>query len=87
MHHVALDRSGPDDCDFDHDVVKTFRFHPRQRGHLRAALDLKHADGVGVLHDVERLLVVFRNMSQIEWSPAFAAQFKCVLHHRHHPQA
>ena len=41
MHHVALDRPWPDDRDFDHDIVKTFRLHPRQRGHLRAAFDLE----------------------------------------------
>ena len=54
MHHVALNRSGPNDRDFDDDIVKTFRLHPRQRRHLRAALDLKHADRVGVLHHFER---------------------------------
>ena len=66
MHHVALDRSRSNDRDFNHDVVKTFRFHPRQRRHLRATLDLKNADRVGVLHDLERFLVVFGNVSEIE---------------------
>src|SRR5436305_8867323 len=28
-----LDRSGPDDRDFDHDIVKTFRFHARSEEH------------------------------------------------------
>ncbi len=41
MHHVALDRAGPDDRDLDHHIVETFRLHPRQRRHLRAALDLE----------------------------------------------
>ena len=87
MHHVALDRPWPDDRDFNHDIVKTFRLHPRQRRHLRAALDLKNADRVGVLHDLERFLVVFWNVSEIERPPAFAAKLERVLHHRHHPQA
>ena len=47
MHQIALDRAGPNDGDFDHHVVKAFRLHPRQRGHLRAAFDLEHADRVG----------------------------------------
>ena len=87
MHHIALDRSRTDDRHLYHHVVKTFRFHPRQRGHLRAALDLKHPNGVGVLHDLEGLLVVFWNVSEIECPSALATQLKCVLHHRHHAEA
>ena len=87
MHHVALDRPRPNDRDFDHDIVKTFRFHPRQRGHLRAALDLENADRVGVLHDLECFLVIFRNVRQIERPSAFTAKLERILHHRHHPEA
>ena len=87
MHHVALDRSRPNDRHFDYDVVKTFRFHPRQGGHLRAALDLENADRVGALHDFICCGVIFRNVSEIEWTAASAAKLKRVLHHRHHPQA
>src|SRR5436190_20311043 len=87
MHHVALNWPWPNDRDLDHDVVKTFWFHPRQRRHLGAALDLKNADRVRVLHDLERLPVVFWNVSEIERPPAFATKFERVLHHRHHPQA
>ena len=86
MHHIALNRSRPNDRDFDHNIVKTFWFHPRQRRHLRPALDLKHTDGVGFLHDCEGGGVIFRNMGQIERSPAFSAQFKGVLHNRHHAE-
>ena len=87
MHHVALDRSRPDDRDFDHHIVKTFRFHPRQRRHLRAALDLENADRVGLLHHLEGGGVIFRNVGEIERAPALAAQLKRILHHRHHPEA
>src|ERR1044072_6846199 len=66
MHHIALDRSGPNDRDLDHHVVKKFRFHPRQRRHLRLALDLKYTDGVGVLHYLDCLLVVFWDGREIE---------------------
>ena len=87
MNHVALDRPRPNDRDFNHHIVKAFRFHSGQRGHLRAALDLEHADGVGMLHDLECFLVIFRDVSQIERTSAFTAKLECILHHRHHPEA
>ena len=86
MDHVALDRSRPDDRHLNDDIIKTFGFHPRQRRHLGAALDLENADGVGVLHDIECLLVIFWNVSKIQRPAAFPAKFERVLHHRHHSQ-
>ncbi len=54
MHHVADDRSRPDDRHFDDDVVEGLRLEPRQRRHLRARLDLEDADRVGLLqHPVD----------------------------------
>src|SRR5439155_6885691 len=86
MYHVALDRSRTNDRDFDHDIIKTFRFHPRQRRHLRTALNLKYANRVCFLHHLERGRVIFWNVRKIEWPPALAAQLKGILHHRHHSQ-
>ncbi len=55
MHHVALDRAGADDGDFDYEVVETLRFQARQHDHLRARFDLEDADGVGAAdHGVGR---------------------------------
>ena len=46
---------GPDDRDFDDQVVVRARPQPRQHRHLRARLDLEHAHGVGVAdHVVDR---------------------------------
>ena len=87
MHHVALDRAGSDNGDLDDHIVKTFRFQARQGRHLGAAFDLKNTDGVGFLHHLKRGRIVLRNMGQIERTPAFAAQFKRVLHDGHHAQA
>ena len=87
MHHVALDRAGPDDRDLEHDVVKTFRLHPRERGHLRAALDLKYTDRVGVLHHLVSRRVIRRDVGEVEWLAAFAAKLERVLHHRHHTES
>src|SRR4029078_6601444 len=57
MHHAAGDRSGPDNADLDHQVIKILRFEPRQHRHLSAALDLKHADGVALANHIERRLI------------------------------
>ena len=47
MHHAALDRAGAHDRDFDDEIVEILRLEPRQHRHLRAALDLEDADGIG----------------------------------------
>ena len=52
MHHLALNRTWSHDRDLYHEVVVTTRFKPRQHTHLRARLDLKHADSVGGAHHV-----------------------------------
>ena len=49
MHHVALDRAGPDDGHLDDEIVEALGAQPRQHGHLRAGLHLEHADAVGAL--------------------------------------
>ena len=57
MDHVALNWPGADDRHFDDEVVEILRPEPRQHRHLRAALDLEHADGVGALdHRVDASL-------------------------------
>src|SRR4051794_10663012 len=44
---MARDGTGPDDRDLHGEVVNVYRLETRQRGHLRAALDLEDAHGVG----------------------------------------
>ena len=44
MHHVALDRAGAHDRHFDDEIVEFARLQARQHVHLRAALDLEHAE-------------------------------------------
>ena len=87
MYHVPLDRTRPNNCDFNHDIVKAFRFHPRERRHLRTAFDLKDADRVGLLHHFKGGGVVVWNVCKIERAPTLAAQLKRILQHRHHPEA
>ena len=46
MHGAALDRPGPHQRDLHHEVVEALRPRAQQHLHLRARLDLEHADGV-----------------------------------------
>ena len=66
VHHFADDRAGTDDRHLHHDVVKSARHHARQRGHLRAALHLKHGDGIGLLECVEDGRIVLRKMREVD---------------------
>ena len=47
MDHVALDGAWPHDGHLDHKVIEAARLQARQHRHLRAALDLEHADRIG----------------------------------------
>ncbi len=55
MHHVALDRTGPDDRHFDDEVEERPGLEAWQHAHLRAALDLEDADRIGVAEHVVHL--------------------------------
>ena len=48
MHHVALDRAGTDDGDFDHEVIEGARPQARQHVDLGAGFHLKDADAVAL---------------------------------------
>ncbi len=61
MHHVALDRPRAHDRDLDDEVVEFPRLEARQHRHLRAALDLEHADRVGARQHVVDRRVVLRH--------------------------
>ena len=58
MHHPALDRPGSHDGDLDHEIVKLLRLEAREHRHLRAALDLEHADRVRALHGLVHLRIL-----------------------------
>ena len=58
VDHIALDRSGAHDRDLNDEVVELVRFHPRQHRHLRAALDLEDAEGVGATDHREGRLIL-----------------------------
>jgi len=74
VHHVALDRSRPDDGDLHHEVVEARRAQPGQHRHLRPALDLEHAQAVGPAQHGVGLGAVARNAREVEAEPGVAAQ-------------
>ena len=86
VHRTALDRAGPDQRDFDHEVVEHARPQARQRRHLRAALDLEHADGVGRAQQVVDL-VFLRDGREVDLDALAAHHVDREVQHREHAQA
>src|SRR5690554_1179601 len=66
VDHPALDRSGADERDLDHEIVEFTRLHPREHHHLRAALELKDADRVGLSEHRIGLRIVLRDRGEAE---------------------
>ena len=67
MHHIALDRPGPDDRHLHHQVVELARAEPGQHAHLRPALHLEDAQRIGLAQHVvdERILLWHRDQIEI----------------------
>ncbi len=87
MQHLAHNGAWPNDRDLHHNVVELFWLQPRQAGHLRAALHLKHSDGVGILQGLVDRMVVLRQMSQVHvFVVMFLDQRERFLQYRHHAQ-
>ena len=87
MHHLALDRPGPDDRHLDHEIVEAARLQPRQHAHLRPAFDLEHADGVGLADHVVGGFVLGRDVLHLEdVSLAHADQFQATADRGQHAQ-
>ena len=60
---------------------------PRQARHLRAALDLEHAYGIGLLQCVIHCGIIGRQFRQIHLFPVVIAdQRNRIFQHRHHSQ-
>ena len=66
MHHAALDRAGTHDRDLNHEVVEFIRPQARQHAHLRARLDLEHADRIGAPDHGINLGIFGRNSGHFE---------------------
>ncbi len=88
MHHLPDDRSGADDRHLDDEIVEALRPHARQGRHLRAALDLEDADGVGGAQHAVGRGIVGRQVREVERDAlVLAYQRDGLLEHRHHAEA
>src|SRR5580704_3263588 len=87
IHHLPHDWSGTNDGDLYHDVVKTFWLQAWQTRHLRPALDLKHANGVGFLQRGIHDRIVGRQVSEIDFLAMMVAdELQRIFEHGHHSQ-
>ena len=83
---AALDRARPDQRHLDDDVVEGPRAEPGQRGHLGPALDLEHADGVGVAEEVVDG-VLLGDGGQVDLdAQVLGDEVDGEVEHRQHPQ-
>ena len=66
MHHVALDRAGPDDRHLDDQVIEGTRFQTRKHGHLGPAFDLEDAKGIAAAEHVVDQGILGRQIAEVE---------------------
>ena len=84
---AALDRARADERHLDGEVVQVLGARPQQPLHLRAALDLEHADGVGGLDLPVDALVVERDAREVDRLAARERDpLDAVLDRREHPE-
>ena len=74
MYHVALNRTGADDGDLDHQIVEFFRPQPWQHVHLCPAFHLKHAHAVTPTQHVIGWFVIRWDGSKIVGDPVLVLQ-------------
>src|SRR5882672_4300331 len=87
MYHIAHDRSGADDRDLHDEIVEPLGTDARERRHLGAALDLEHADRVGLLQAPVHGGIVRRQPGEIHLAPGLTDERQRILEHRHHSQS
>ncbi len=66
VHHFADDGAGADDGDLDDEVVEAAWGVAGDGGHLGAAFDLEHADGVGAAEGVVDFGVVLGELGEVD---------------------
>ena len=87
IDRAADDRPWTDDRHLDRQVIQVARLRTRQHLDLRAALDLKKADGVAVADLVVDGGVVVGDRAHVELlSATFPDQLQTLLHQRQHAQ-
>ena len=74
VHHIALNGAWPDNRHLYHQIVKTARLEPRQHRHLRPALNLEHANRIGIAEHLIDGRVFSWDRGQIEIDAVMGAQ-------------
>src|SRR2546426_11985787 len=88
MDGLSLDRPGTNERDLDREVVEVLRPRAQDRLHLRTALDLEAADGVGGLDLRVDVLVVERYPREVDFFVARARdQVDALLDGGEHPES
>ena len=87
MHHFADDGAGANDGDLDDDVVEAAWGVVGEGGHLGAAFDLEHADGVGLAESfVDE--GIFGEGGEIDWvAVVLRDEFEGIFEDGHHAEA
>ena len=88
VHHLALDRAGPDDGDLHHQIVELHRPQARQHRHLRPALDLEDAHRIRLAQHAIDPAPFGRHGGGVGQRPAIglADHAERPLHRRQHAQ-
>src|SRR5579883_517793 len=86
VDHLALDRSGPDDCDLDHQIVEVSRLEAGQHRHLRPAFDLEHADRIGAAEHVVDLFLLWQAIELRLHAIMLAHQFESLAQAGQHAE-
>ena len=88
MHHVTLDRARPDERHLHHEIVERPRLEAGQGVHLRAALDLEHADRIRPAEIVVDRLVGHVELPQVDRDAARLPDvLQAVLEHGENAEA
>src|SRR5688500_12383209 len=87
MYHVSLNRAWSYNRYFDHQVIKAFWPQSWQHGHLRAAFDLEHTDGIGMTDHLIDCRIILRNIGQRQVEIVlFFSEIKPFSNTREHTQ-
>src|SRR3984885_12771222 len=85
IYHLSDNWSGANNGYLYHNVVEVCGMKPRETGHLSAALDLKHADGIGFLQGAIDRSVVRRQLRQIDFfAVVIADKTDGIFQYGHH---
>src|SRR5262249_11708803 len=88
MNHISDDRARAAERYLYNDVVKALGAHAGQTGHLRAASDLEHSNGIRFLQRGIDIAVAGRQVSKIDvLAIMIADEFQRIFKNRHHAKA